>query len=141
MSGTPSALLCRVNPKAEALKARTKKFALDALDFIETLPERGPALRIGWQLTDSSTAVAANYRAACRSRSKAEFAAKVGTVIEESDESMLWLELCEAKKWGAEPLRTRLLAEANELTAIFVQSSVTVRQSIPPLTRGKNPNP
>jgi four helix bundle protein len=130
-----------VNPKAEALKARTKKFALDVLGFLETLPERGTAVRISWQLTDSSTAVASNYRAACRARSKAEFAAKIGTVLEESDESLFWLELCEAKKWGAETLRARLLGEANELTAIFAQSTITARGSMPSPNAGKIPNP
>ena len=129
-----------VNLKAEALKARTKKFALDVLTFIESMPERGPAVRIGWQLTDSGTGVAANYRAACRARSKAEFAAKIGTVLEESDESMFWLELCDEKKWGAESTRVRLLAEANELTAIFARSILTVRESIS-LQRGKISNP
>ena len=77
-----------MNPKTEALKARSKKFALDVLDFVDTLPDRGSSVRIGNQLTDSGTSVAANYRAACRARSKAEFAAKIGLVLEESDESL-----------------------------------------------------
>ena len=82
-----------MNPEAEALKARTKRFALAVLDFVETLPTHGPAVRIGNQLTDSATSTAANYRAACRSRSRAEFAAKFGVVLEETDESLFWLEL------------------------------------------------
>jgi len=119
-----------VNPKAEALKARTKKFALDVLDFVDTVPKWGSAGRVGQQLSDAGTSVGANYRAACRGRSRAEFAAKIGQVLEESDESLFWLEICEERKWGSETLRRPLLTEANELTAIFSQSSITVRESL-----------
>jgi len=93
------------------------------------------------QLADAATSVAANYRAACRGRSRAEFAAKIGVVLEECDESLFWLEICEEKRWGAERGRRTLLVEANELTAIFVQSSVTVRQSIEPLVQKQISNP
>jgi len=67
-----------MKPQAEALKARTKKFALDVLDFIDTIPEASSSRRIIWQLSDSGTSVGANYRAVCRSRSDEEFAAKIG---------------------------------------------------------------
>jgi len=99
-----------MNPKTEALKARTKKFAHDVLDFVDTLPGHGPSVRIGNQLGDAGTSVGANYTAACRARSKAEFAAKIGLVLEEADES--------------------LLQEADELTAIFAASSITTRESL-----------
>jgi four helix bundle protein len=118
-----------VNATREALKARTKRFALDILDFAETLPHQGPPARISLQLVDAATSVAANYRATCRSRSSAEFAAKLGLVLEESDESLFWLELCDARKLGDAPIRSRLLAEANELTAIFAASTITARQT------------
>ena len=120
----------RMNHKAEELKARTKKFALDVLDFVDTLPKYGPAVRIGDQLTDAATSAAANYRAVCRSRSKAEFAAKVGVVLEETDESLFWLELTQARSIGSAKLRSPLLREADELSAIFAASSITVRQSL-----------
>lgn len=119
-----------MNPKTEALKARTMKFALDVLDFVETLPDHGPPARIANQLTDSGTSVGANYRAVCRSRSDAEFAAKVGLVLEEADESLFWLELSEARSLGSTRLRAPLLQEAGELTAIFAASSITIREPL-----------
>jgi four helix bundle protein len=127
-----------MNWKAEALKARTKRFVLDVLDLVETLPRRGPAVRIAWQLVDAATSVGANYRAACRARSDAEFAAKIGQVLEESDESLFWLELCDARAIGLGPLRAKLLDEANELTAIFAASSITARQTA---ATGRLPSP
>ena len=119
-----------MNPKTEALKARTKKFALDVLEFVDTLPTRGSAVRVGWQLTDAATSVGANYRAACRARSDAEFASKIGLVLEESDESLFWLELCTERPLGEPTVRNRLLAEADELTRIFAASANTARNRI-----------
>src|SRR4051812_27005243 len=115
-----------MDAQTTALKARTKRFALEVLDFIETFPERGSSVRIGWQLCDAATSVGANYRAACRARSDREFVAKVGLVLEESDESLFWLEICDARSIGDLSARNRLLQEADELTAIFVASSNTV---------------
>ncbi|HEX4348408.1 MAG TPA: four helix bundle protein [Vicinamibacterales bacterium] len=74
-----------MNPKAEALKKRTKAFALETLEFLETIPTTGPAQRLAGQLIDSASSTAANFRAACRARSRAEFAAKVGIALEECD--------------------------------------------------------
>jgi four helix bundle protein len=128
--GTSPAHSGGMNPKTEALKVRTKKFAHDVLDFVETLPAYGPSVRIGDQLVDAGTSVGANYRAACRARSKAEFAAKIGLVLEEADESLFWLELTEARSLGSAHLRTSLLQEADELTAIFAASSITTRLTI-----------
>jgi four helix bundle protein len=119
-----------MNPATEALKARTKQFALDVLDFLDTIPEGRTTTRIVWQLCDSGTSVAANYRATCRSRSDEEFAAKIGQVLEESDESLLWLEICEARSLGERTTRRRLLGEADELTAIFAASSNTIRAKL-----------
>jgi hypothetical protein len=65
-----------MNPQAEALKARTKKFALDVLAFLDAVPAAGSNRRVIWQLSDSATSVGANYRAVCRARSDPEFAAK-----------------------------------------------------------------
>ena len=74
---------------------------------------------IGNQLVRCGTSVGANYRAACRSRSRAEFAAKLGIVAEEADETVYWLELLRDAKLIPEGKLSELLKEANELTAIF----------------------
>src|ERR687886_335603 len=114
-----------MNPQAEALKARTKKFAVDVLAFIDTFTQRGgAATTTGQQLCDAATAVAANYRATCRARSDAEFAAKIGGVLEEADESLLWLELAHTRQLGPADERGRLLDEAHQLTAIFASSTI-----------------
>jgi four helix bundle protein len=116
-----------MNTKAEVLKARTKRFALDVLELIDTLPAQGPSVRIGWQLGAAATSTAANYRAACRARSPAEFAAKIGLVLEEADESLFWLEVLLERETGDPALRKALLAEADQLTAIFAASTITAR--------------
>ncbi len=118
-----SALDDGMNTKAEVLKARTKRFALDVLELVDTLPSAGTSLRIGWQLCDVATSVAANYRAACRARSDAEFAAKIGLVLEEADESLFWLEVLLERELGDPELRRPLLSEGEELTAIFAAST------------------
>jgi four helix bundle protein len=110
---------------ADEMKQRTRKFALRAIKLVRALP-RDPAGRVlGGQLMRSATSVAANYRAACRARSKAEFAAKIGTVLEEADESELWIDLIVSD--GMLPRRKcdELLNEANELTAIFAATRKT----------------
>ena len=119
-----------MNPQAEALKARTKKFALDILGFLDAVPAAGSNRCIIWQLSDSATSVGANYRAVCRARSDPEFAARIGQVLEESDESLFCLEICEARSLGERPTRLRLLREADELTAIFAASSSTIRAKL-----------
>jgi len=115
------------NPKADELKARTKRFALDVLSFRRTLPATEDASDIGRQLSRSATGVAANYRAACRSRSDAEFAARIGVVLEEADEAAFWMEIVTEGGLSQQPQATRLLDEANQLTAIFAASSITAR--------------
>ena len=129
-AGTGRAPGACMNPKADALKARTKRFALDVLSFIDEWPRRPSNDHVAYQLCKAATSVGANYRAACRGRSKAEFAAKIGLVLEEADESLFWLEIADERHVGADLERRRLLAEADELTAIFVRSNVTVRQSL-----------
>ena len=107
------------------LLARTKTFALRSLKLVDHLPRTTSGRAIGNQLVRSATSVGANYRAACRSRSRAEFAAKLGIVAEEADESVYWLELvCEAKLLP-DTKTSALLAEANELTAIFTSARRT----------------
>jgi len=75
------------------LKKLTKQFALRILKLVAALPRTLAGRTIGGQLVRSGTSVAANYRAACRARSKAEFISRLGVVEEEADESALWLEL------------------------------------------------
>src|SRR5689334_2394419 len=116
------------NPKADELKARTKRFALETLSFRRTLPATDEATDIGRQLLRSATAVAANYRAACRSRSDAEFAARIGVVLEEADEAEFWLEVVTEGAISKHPRAFELLDEANQLTAIFAASSITARR-------------
>jgi four helix bundle protein len=102
------------------LKARTKRFALEILKLYRRLSTTEDARIIGRQLLRSGTSVGANYRAACRARSRAEFIAKLGIVLEESDETMFWLELLlESGTVGRENIET-LLRESEQLTSIFV---------------------
>jgi four helix bundle protein len=75
----------------EELIKRTKKFALAVMDFVDILPNNSKGKVLGNQLLRSATSVGANYRAANRGRSKAEFIAKIGIVEEEADESCYWL--------------------------------------------------
>ncbi len=112
---------------AEALKDRTKRFGLRVIRLWRALPRTEEARVIGRQLLRSATAVAANYRAACRSRSKAEFIARIGVVVEETDESVLWLEyLVDAGIMQPIDLAS-LQKEANELLAIFTASQMTAK--------------
>ena len=116
------------NPKADELKARTKRFALAVLSFRRTLPATDEAADIGRQLSRAATGVGANYRAACRSRSDAEFTARIGVVLEEADESAFWMEVLTETGISNEPRAIALLDEANQLTAIFAASSITARR-------------
>jgi four helix bundle protein len=107
------------------LLARTKSFALRSLKLVDHLPRTASGRAIGNQLVRSATSVGANYRAACRSRSRAEFAAKLGVVAEEADESVYWIELIREGKLLPESKIVALLGEANELTAIFTSARRT----------------
>lgn len=112
---------------SEELKKRTKHFALQVMKLVDALPRTTTGRVIGGQLIRSGTPVGANYRAACRGRSKAEFTAKIGTVAEEADESCFWIELIiEGGLLTAKDV-TPLLDEANELTAIFTAAAKTSR--------------
>lgn len=124
----PLAVVPRMaNHKADELKARTKRFALDVLWFRRTLPATDDAADIGRQLSRAATGVGANYRAVCRSRSDAEFIARIGVVLEEADESAFWLEIVTEGQFSKLPQAFQLLDEANQLTAIFAASSITAR--------------
>src|SRR5215831_1941094 len=112
----------------EQLKQRTKTFALRIIRMTQALPRTREADVIGRQVLRSATSVAANYRAAGRGRSKAEFTAKLGIVIEETEETVLWLELL-SESGIMKPSRLRdLHGEANELLAIFAASWRTLKR-------------
>ena len=91
------------------------------------LPSSLESRRIGPQLIDAATSVAANYRAACRARTRAEFIAKIGIVVEEVDETAFWLGLLVKTGQASESATEHVRDEANELTAIFVASLRTAR--------------
>jgi len=114
--------------RSDELKTRTKKFALRIIKVSRALPRSPEARVIGYQLLRSGTSVAANYRAACRGRSRPEFLAKIGIVVEEADETVFWLEmLTEAGLVRAELLGD-IISEANQLVAIFSASQLTVKR-------------
>ncbi|SEP13613.1 four helix bundle protein [Mucilaginibacter sp. OK283] len=111
---------------AEAFRIRTKKFVVDNIRFYKTLPKTEEAKIIGRQLLRSSSSVGANYRAACRARSQAEFYAKLSIVVEEVDESAFWMEvLIEAQIVNKSDL-ILLLDEANQILKIVSASRKTV---------------
>ena len=106
---------------------RTKKFALRVMKLVDALPRTTAGRAIGGQLVRSGTSVPANYRAACRGRSKAEFIAKLGIVEEEADESALWMELIMEGGLVDEIKVRDLHQEAGEITAIMSASKMTAR--------------
>jgi four helix bundle protein len=104
------------------LKARTKEFALRVIRLVDALPNSVKGRAIANQIMRSATSVAANYRAACRARSRAEFIAKIGVVEEEADETAFWLELIIDSGVRTEKQIRPLLQEAGELVAIMASS-------------------
>ncbi len=109
------------------LKNRTKIFALNILALVEELPKTNSGYTIGRQLGKCGTSVGANYRSACRAKSKADFIAKIGIVEEEADESCYWLELVIEGGIIKNEKPKKLLKEANELTAIFTATGKTTK--------------
>jgi four helix bundle protein len=121
--------------KPRELKERTKQFALRVMRLVDALPNTPKDRAVASQLVRSGTSVAANYRAACRGRSQAEFISKIGVVEEEADETALWLELIVADKLLPEKKIAPLLNEANELVAIMAASYISASRS----NRGVSP--
>jgi four helix bundle protein len=115
--------------QAEAMKLRTKQFAIRIVSVVRPLPRTREGDVLGKPLLRCGTAVAANYRAVCRSRSKAEFISKINIVVEETDETVFWLELL--ADTGAVPAEklSLLLKEGNELLAICAASLRTAKQN------------
>src|SRR6184192_4409824 len=108
--------------KPADLRLRTKDFAIRMVTFYRKLPRDEEGRVIGKQILRSGTSIGANYRAACRSRSKAEFISKISIVLEEADETVFWLELLLQSEMSSKIRIEGMLAEANELTSIFVSS-------------------
>ena len=108
------------------LKNRTFRFAQNIIDLVELLPKNKATNIISYQIIKSGTSVGANYRAAIRARSNKEFISKINIVLEEADETLFWLEIIKTKNWLDEEKLSKILNEANELTAIFTATLKTM---------------
>lgn len=118
---------------SEDLKKRTKEFAKAVIRLAEKLPNNRVRRTISDQMIRSSTSVAANYRAVCRAKSDRDFIHKMGTVIEEADETQFWLEMIDELEMIIEKNKVKsLITEANELVSIFVSSIKTVKKKNKP---------
>ena len=111
------------------LLQRTKQFALRIFKLVGALPQTIQGRAVAAQLIRTGTSVAANYRAACRARSKAEFVAKLGIVEEEADETAFWLELIIETSLLSLTKVKPLLTEASEIVAIMTSSKKTAAKS------------
>jgi four helix bundle protein len=114
----------------EQLKKRTQAFGLSIIKLVEQLPDQGPAFMIGGQLIRCGTSVGANYRAACRARSRRDFIAKLKIVEEECDESIYWLEMLLLLNLKIASMIESLLGEANQILSIMVASILTARRNL-----------
>ena len=112
---------------ADILKLRTKKFAVEIVKYYRNLPKTEDAKIIGKQLLRSATSVAANYRAVCRARSDAEFFAKLSIVVEEADETLLWLEIIIESELFKDDKTKQLYQEALEILSIMAASRKTMK--------------
>ncbi len=114
---------------AEEFRSRTKKLAIDVIKYCKTLPKTEEAYIIKKQLIRSATSVAANYRAVCRARSKAEFFSKLCIVVEEADETLFWIEMI----IGAEIMDAKginlLLKESEEVLKIVSKTRKTFKEN------------
>lgn len=123
----------------EEMKARTKKFALRVIRLVESLPKTKTANVIGNQLIRSATSIGANYRAACRAKSTADFISKLSIVEEENDESIYWMELLIESETVKENLLQNLMSEADEILSIIVSSIKTLKEKRNPKSEFPNP--
>jgi four helix bundle protein len=115
----------------QELKNRTPQFGVRVIMAVEALPKGETGRILGRQLLRAGTSVGANYRAAARARSQADFVAKLGIVEEECDECVYWMEMILARKLLKKGQLKNLLAEGNELLAITVASIKTARRNRP----------
>jgi four helix bundle protein len=114
---------------ATELKQRTKEFALRSLEAVDCLPKSVGGRTVAGQLARAATSVAANYRAVCRARSRAEFIAKLGIVEEEADECAFWLELIVEGGLLAEAKVSALKSEAEQLVKIIAASRISAARN------------
>lgn len=119
-----------MSDQADRLKQRTFQFAVDVIELTRGFPATDHARHIGRQLTRSATSVGANYRAACRARSHAEFTSKIGIVAEEADESQYWLNLAASTGVASSADLQRVQREVTELCAIFSRAVGTARRNV-----------
>ncbi len=119
----------RERMKHQNLQIRTKHFALQVIKFCQGLPNADTSRILGRQLLRSGTSVGANYRAACRAKSKPAFISKMGDVLEEADESGYWVELLSESGKMDEKTAAPVLREANELVAISISSINTAKRN------------
>ena len=131
LSWNNSCTFIDVNQKAEELKQRTRRFLLDVIALVKKFPLSVDADIIGKQLIRAAAGVAGNYRSACRARSHAEFTAKIGIVLDEADESELWLSVVRDVPIDTSPHVERLRQEGMELCAIVYRANLTARNRPP----------
>ena len=110
-------------------KARTKAYALRVIKVVDALPRDSVSRTLGGQLLRSGTSVAANYRASARAKSNADFVSKMGTVEEECDESLFWMEILVEVGFVKASRLADLMAEGEEILRIIVSSAKTARSS------------
>lgn len=117
-----------VAKESDVLKERTRRFAIRIIRMYRALPHSEEGRIIGKQLLRSGTSIGANYRAACRARSRAEFVAKLGIVLEEADETAFWLDLLRDAEVFPDAKLHGMICEADELISIFVASMSTAKR-------------
>ena len=117
-----------MDERAKELQKRTKQFALRVIRLAKALPPSPEGWVLGKQILRSGTTIGANYRAACRSRSRPEFAARIGVVLEEADETSYWLELLSESGMVKAELLRDLMKECDEFTRIFSASRRTAKE-------------
>jgi four helix bundle protein len=113
----------------QEMKRRTKEYAKKIIKLCRLLPDTWEARRVADELFRAGTSVGAHYRAACRARSKVEFISKLSIVLEETDESLYWLEIIAETNLLQEKLLLSLMREGNELVAILVSTINTSKRS------------
>jgi four helix bundle protein len=134
-------IVSSMSDKSEQLKARTEAFAIAVVKFCDTLPNSMAARRIGQQLLDAGTSVAANYRAVCRAYTSPLFISKLAIVDEEADECELWFRIIRETGLQTSEALSNLEQEAHELACIFGSSLRTARSNARKRyeERGRNP--
>ena len=115
--------------RGDELRGRAKRFAIRALKFVKALPSDPATLAVARQLGKSAPSVSANYHSAGRSRSPAEFRARLALVVDEADETVGWLEILKESGSAAGAELEWLIQESRELRAIFVQALKTARRN------------